>query len=118
MIKNQSNFKQAMAWLGIVCCVVLLSFCSTKPQDEIVGRWKEADGTETMEFRKDGTVTIEDEGQSMAGNYKIADNGQIKLEIVSVDAHAVPILSEGSLSDAKLNFTLPSGKVTKYSKIK
>jgi hypothetical protein len=103
-----------MVWLGIA---VALS-CGSKPEDALIGRWLEVDGTEVMEFFADGKVTVEDEGDRMAGTYQIAEEGQISLELSGVGVFAAPILTKGSLDGDVLRFSRPNGNVSRYSKLK
>ena len=118
MKRIQGSPDKFMVWLGIVWCVILLLSCSLKPENEILGKWKEEGGTEIMEFFKDGTVSVEDEGMSMKGNYKVVDESNIRLELVGDGTRGGPILAKGSFSSGKLNFTRPNGEVFNYSKFK
>ena len=118
MKRTEGIFKQAIGWLGIVCIVALLSSCSPKPENEIVGKWKEIGGTETMEFLKDGTVSVVDKDKSMEGSYKFIDKDQIKFELSGPGVSAGPIVAKVSFSDGEFNLTMPNGEVSKYSKFK
>ena len=71
-----------------------------------------------MEFFKDGKLKIEDEGTWMEGTYKIDDQRQIEIKILSVNDFDPPIVSRGTYSRGELSFRLPNGDILKYTKLK
>ena len=110
--------KNPTGWLALLSIAALLSSCAASPEDKILGRWKEVDGTETMEFLKDGTVIVVDEGMSMAGTYKWIDNDRVKIELGGLGALVGPVVATVSMSGGELTFTMPDGKVSKYNRPK
>jgi uncharacterized protein (TIGR03066 family) len=74
-----------------LCCVLSLAFlasaCSSKPKDQIIGKWSGKDGETdlTMEFNKDGTMKTEVKGGlvsgSVSGKYKFVDDNTIEMEV-------------------------------------
>lgn len=114
MKKTEGILKQVI--VGVVCMVALASSCSSKPENEILGKWKEIRGTETMEFFKDGTISVVNRGMSMGGSYKFVDKDRIKLELGGLGALAGPIVAKVSFSSGELTFTMPDGRISKYSK--
>ncbi|MDI6735075.1 MAG: hypothetical protein QME42_02585 [bacterium] len=108
--------KQVIRCLGIVSIVVLLSSCASKPENEIVGKWEEIGGTESIEFFKDGTVSGVDKGRSMVGSYKFVDKDRIKMEMGGFGALTGPVIMKVSFSGGELTFTTQDSKVLKYSK--
>jgi len=96
----------------------LLSSCAAKPEDALVVKWKEVGGTETMEFFKDGTVSIVDEGMSMAGSYRFVDKDRVKVELGGLGALMGPVVARVSISGEDLSWTMPDGKVSKYKRAK
>ena len=99
-------------------CLLLLTLflvsCSSKPENAILGKWKEIDKTETIEFFKDGTVSVVDKGMSMGGNYKFIDDDHLRLELGGLGALAGPMVFTVSVSKNELTLTNPQGKVSKY----
>jgi hypothetical protein len=83
----------------------------------IVGRWKEANGTEVMEFLKDGTVIVTDKGMTMTGSYKFIDDKRIKIELKGIGILAGPGIAEISTLGDELVLKTPFGE-GKYKKIK
>ena len=114
----QPRLKCVAAWAGIMAVGALLSSCAAKPEDALVGKWKEVGGTETMEFFKDGTVSIVDEGMSMAGSYRFVDKDRVKVELGGLGALMGPVVARVSISGEDLSWTMPDGKVSKYKRAK
>jgi hypothetical protein len=112
----QRRFNGLTGWAGIAAVVALLSSCSSKPEDAIVGKWKELGGTETMEFFRDGTVSVVDEGMSMAGSYKFVDKDRVKVELGGLGALMGPVVARVSISGEDLSWTMPDGKVSRYKR--
>ena len=104
-------------WLGILCVVALLSSCASKPEKRIVGKWKEIGGTETMEFFKNGTVHVMDNGLNLEGSYKIVGGGKIKFELRGLGPLAGPVIEKLSFSGGRLIFKMPDGKESSYAKV-
>jgi hypothetical protein len=118
MKRTKGGLKQLIGWCSIACIVFLLSSCSSKPENEIVGKWKEIGGTETLEFFKDGTISVIDKRMSLGGSYKFVGKDRIKFELGGLGALTGPIVEKVSFSGRELILTMPDGKVSKYSKFK
>lgn len=102
----------------IVLSVIFLSGCIQKPEDAVIGKWKEVSGTETIEFFKDGTITIVDKGMSMSGNYKFIDNEHIRMDLGGLGALMGPIISKVSFTNDELVMITEKGKEYKYQRVK
>ena len=68
---------------GFVClaATLLLSSCSKKPQDQIVGKWTVEGQTNVMEFRADGTVTTMENGKPTPAKYKFLNETNMQMEV-------------------------------------
>ena len=65
----------------LICCATLvLSSCSKKASDAIIGKWQVQGSKETVEFRKDGTV-INPQDQKQNGKYAFTDGSHMNLQI-------------------------------------
>lgn len=102
----------------VVCFILLFVSCTSKPENVIVGKWHEIDGTETIEFFKDGTVSVVDMGMPMGGNYKFIDDTRLRLELGGLGALVGPVVVKVSVSRNELILTMPDGKVLKYRRAK
>jgi len=115
--KGEREMKKLMVVLGMLVLVVL-SGCGKSTEKAIIGKWKEVDSTETIEFFKDGTVTVIDKGMSMSGNYKFVGKNRIKMELGGLGALMGPIVSKISISGNELSMTMPDGKIERYQRLK
>src|SRR5262245_17327950 len=114
----QRAFNNPLSWLAIAFTLSLLVPCSSKLENAIVGKWSEVDGTEMLEFFKDGTLTAVDKGRNMGGTYKFVDKDRMKLEMGGLGALMGPFVATISISGNELTWTMPDGKVTKYKRAK
>lgn len=103
-----------MKLLGIACVFALLASCSSGPEVDILGQWKEIGGMETWEFFKDGTVRIKAEGIfDVRAKYTFVGNGRIKLE-----RDGASDLVKVSVSAGQLTLTFEDGQVSNYKKVR
>ena|ERR1022692_3020819 len=71
------------------CAVFVLTSCSKKPSTAIIGKWLYPGEVGTIEFRKDGTVTLFQNtgplaGHNMEGTYTFTDENQMTLRMKPV----------------------------------
>lgn len=89
---------------------------------EIIGKWDRYDpkhkGKETMEFFKDGTVSLfhESFGFPGTGDYKLIDNNHVKVNLGGLWSLVGPIVCKVSISANKLTLTFPDGDVAEYNR--
>ena len=58
------------------------SCSSSEPQDMIIGKWKEANGPEVMEFSKDGSIKIDLSNMPpLNGQYTFVEKDKIKIDL-------------------------------------
>jgi hypothetical protein len=93
--------------------ILFLVACTTKPENAIVGKWKEIDKTDVMEFFKEGSVSVTDKDMSLVGNYKFVDDGRLRLEIVGLKSMIVTI----KLTANELIFTETNGTTVKFKRL-
>ncbi|MFH2012737.1 MAG: hypothetical protein ABIJ37_08580 [Pseudomonadota bacterium] len=118
MNKTERKFILAHNLLAAACIFVLFASCTTKPEDAIIGKWREKGHTEIIEFLKDGTVNVDYKGTTMyGGSYKFVEKDQIKLELGGLYALVGPIVAKVSISEEELTLTVPNGNVLKYEKV-
>lgn len=101
---------------GIILCVFS---CTSNPEDAIVGKWQEIDGTETMELFKEGTLTIvPDDMPSMSGNYSFIDKDRMKIELDGrVGSMVGSMVLKVQITRNELTTTDPKGKPQKYRRV-
>jgi len=118
MAMTDENPEGLLNWLTVVLTLSLLVSCSSKPENDIVGKWSEIGGKETIEFFKDGTVSVFSEGIAMGGSFRFFEKDRIKLEFGGLGALAGPILAKVSIKGDELTLTMPDGDVSKYKRVK
>lgn len=116
MKRIDRTMKRLMYWLAVLSFLACLSSCSSKPENAIAGKWQDINGTDTMEFFKNGTVRAIDKQSSLAGNFKFIDKDRIKIELEGVGASAGSLTAKVAISNGVLTLTMPDGKDLKYKK--
>ena len=102
------RIKNMAVSLVILCGLLQLIGCSG--QRGIVGKWQQTNGTETMEFLKDGTFVVENGGRPMGGGkYFVVDDNRIKIEPGGLQSLAGPMLTKYVISGKDLTLTAPDG---------
>lgn len=72
--------KQALKVLALaIVLLILLTACTGDGRDEIVGRWRTAAGTTTIEFSNDGTARLEGREVTIDLNYAFVDDNQLRV---------------------------------------
>ncbi len=67
-----------------VVTLFLLTSCAFRP--DVLGRWQRVDGTDTLEFREDGTFTIVDNmGATVLGKYTLHADGTLYYAVTHTD---------------------------------
>ena len=85
-----SNISVLIAVMFACCAVFVLSSCSKKPSNAIIGKWLYPGGSGTIEFRNDGTATITQEkaqlaGHNMEGTYTFTDANHMTMQMTPAD---------------------------------
>ena len=111
------RIKNTAASLLILCG--LLQFIGCSNQKGIVGKWQQVEGTETIEFLKDGSFVVEKGGRPMGGGkYTVVDDNRIKIEPSGMMAVTGPMLTKYVIAGEDLTLTGPDGGDTKYHSLK
>jgi len=81
--------------VGILVFNLILTSCSKQPSSTIIGKWRvESRFSETVEFRKDGTVISSRGTNTETGKYTFVDNNHLKIEfnVGSTERTNVPLI--------------------------
>jgi len=113
---TKRRLKNLMNYLIVVLILFMLVSCSL--ETSIVGKWNEIDGNETMEFFKDGTVSVNSGYVNTSGSYSLVDNDRIKLTFNGLFALAGPVVADISVHGDEMAITMPNGKTSKYKRAK
>ena len=104
-----------MRRVGLTLVAVLLgtlASCSSKPADAIVGKWKQVDGEEVLEFFKDGTLTTTYDNS--VETYRFVDENRMRVEGAGKPTMVLTV----SITGDELKITFPNGKTTTHRRIK
>ncbi len=75
-------FTKKNIYLILVTAFVLLSLSGCGGGDNIVGKWQsDTSENETLEFFRDGTMTLTSYGVAVTRNYSFPDNDHVKVEM-------------------------------------
>ncbi len=73
-----------VSWLVVAllscCAALMLSSCSQKTSDAIIGNWRSQETKEIVEFRRDGTI-INPQDEKQHGNYTFTDGSHMNLHL-------------------------------------
>jgi hypothetical protein len=67
--------------LVLVAAALVLSSCSKKPQEQIIGKWSVQGQPSLIEFRKDGTVMNGDNPKAAPSKYKFVDDSHMEMQM-------------------------------------
>src|ERR1700730_6342960 len=138
MKRTKGTLQQMIGWLSLLCSVVLLSPSSARAgealrqQKAVLGKWKEIESSETIEFFKNGTVSYVLKGGSLQGTYEVvgmigdveqsADQlvgfGEIRVDFHGIGPLALPAIGKVSNSGDELVLTLSNGRAGNFKKVK
>jgi uncharacterized protein (TIGR03066 family) len=113
--------------LAVALLAFLVSACSSKPQDMIVGKWqgKQQEGgitvDLTIEYNKDGTLKASGEAMGMkmegTGKYKFLDDNNVEQEITMMNKTQKEKVKVAFNKD-KMTQTDEKGKSVEFTKAK
>lgn len=108
--------------LQITCSAAALTAIAAfaDAKSEIVGKWSDADGAETIEYKADGTFTETMAGGDVVkGKYSFPDATHIKTEFEGPMSAMGPITSPITIKGDELQITGVDGSsVEKYTRVK
>ena len=99
----------------LVICLLLISACS--PNQKLIGKWQSVQSGETLEFFKDGTISITSFGIPMTGSYTILDSSSLRIDISGLFGIGGGQIVEFSVSGDTLTLTA-NGMSSEYTKVK
>jgi len=100
---------------ALALTLTALFACSTKTDQPIIGKWRESGKTEVIQFMRDNTVTIADQGTTVPGTYTI-DKGQLRMKLEGPLAAAGTIAYTVTLNGDNLSLKDQRGNILNYKK--
>ena len=101
----------------IVLCCLLLLVAACKAGPAIVGKWEDEDGS-TVQFYEEGTVTISEGAEIIAGEYTILNNNTLRIDFGGLYSLAGPLVLEYHVSGKHMSLVDPSGEVSELTRAK
>lgn len=98
----------------VLCLVVMAASCALKPSWDVVGKWQKVDGNETIEFARNGNVTVTTGSVTFTVPYMFSDTKHISIQAGSLGTTKVAVMVQGD----EMTLTNPNGKVSKFKKVK
>jgi len=98
----------------VVCLVLMSASCSLKTNWDLVGKWQNEDGKETIEFTRNGMINLTNDGVSLTCNYKFSDPKHMEIHVGSLGTFVMKV----TVSGGTLTMTDAGGKVAKYKRAK
>ena len=62
-----------------VLCFALYGSCISDSSNPLVGKWKNNEGKDTIEFSKEGTVCARENNIEVCENYRFVDDNRIRV---------------------------------------
>ena len=96
-----------------------------KPENSILGKWTiiEKNQVGTIEFFKDGTLSIATPRRSLPGTYKFNADGSFQVELVSSGPSGTgssgtgSLIIPGNITGEELSLTVPNEGVKRYKRM-
>lgn len=112
----RNNTKGIGVGIAVIIVVLVVLFSADRgPWRAIVGRWEGIQGpgvADTIEFFKDGTMSVAQTGTSMGGDYKFIALDRLKTTVGSTTMVFKVSISKNELTLVELN-----GMIYKYRRI-
>ena len=100
--------------ISTVLCFALLASCVSDPRDSLVGKWKNKEGKDTIEFFKEGTVCARESTIELCGNYRFVDDNRIRVRFGSMGEIEIYNIS---ISDNELTIFFSNGESSRFKKV-
>ena len=94
-------FKFIRTTLIALCMLGAIVGCS-KPEDQLIGKWRDIKDGSTAEFIKDGTVIVHQSGMTVTGRYSVLEKNRLKLEFEGLFGLGGPQISDFKFENNKL----------------
>jgi hypothetical protein len=99
------------------CATFILSSCSKKPSDAIIGKWQPQGSKEPVEFRKDGTL-VNPQNPNQNGKYTFTDGSHMNLQINTGNTNkpTMSMTCEVRINGNKMDWTMTGPDLSQQQK--
>ena len=79
-----------------------------------MGKWKNKEGKDTIEFFKEGTVCVRENNVELCGNYRFVDDNRIRVRFGRMGEIEIYNIA---ISDNELTIFFPDGESSGFKKV-
>lgn len=97
-----------------VLCFSLYASCVGDSSNSLVGKWKNKEGKDTIEFFKEGTVCARENNVELCGNYRFVDDNRIRVRFGRMGEIEIYNIS---ISDNELTIFFSNGESCRFKKV-
>ncbi len=102
--------------LAILLTAVALAGCGGSSDEGVVGVWYDPSDDTTVTFSDDGRITVEGDGDDIAGDYRLIDDTQISLDLSQGGTETVSVVLGYELDGDTLVLIAPDGDTTRMNR--
>ena len=111
----KKNKRILTSFFIVTICLLLISSCS--PKQILVGKWQDQQSGATMEFFKDGTLSMTSYGMPITGSYTVLDAKNLKISMSGLLGIGGAQIYEYSVSGNTLTLNI-SGVSEQFTRVK
>ena len=100
--------------LVVVCLALVVASCSFKQTWDIFGKWQSVEGSEIVQFSKDGVMTMESENTNIKVPFKLMDPKHLQIYLGSLATLDMKV----SIANDELTLVHADGTVSKFKRVK
>ena len=108
------SFVYKFCLINTVVCFALCASCLSDTKDSLVGKWKNKEGKDTIEFFKEGTVCARENYVELCGTYRFVDDNRIRVRFGSMGEIEIYNIA---FSDNELTIFFPNGESDRFKKV-
>ncbi len=108
------SFVYKFCLISTVVCFSFCASCLSDTKDSLVGKWKNKEGKDTIEFFKEGTVCARENYVELCGTYRFVDDNRIRVRFGSMGEIEIYNIA---FSDNELTIFFPNGESNRFKKV-
>lgn len=97
--------------IGTALILFFYSSCTRGSHLQLVGKWLNKEGKDTIEFFKDGTVCVRENDAELCGNYRFVDDDRIRVRFGNMGEIEIFNIF---ISDNELTIFFSNGEYSTY----
>ena len=115
MMQNKRGISAIL--VGFIVLSIMICGC-VDSKASLIGKWERVDADTTMQFFKDGTLTLVGEDIAVAGDYTFVDDDHIRMDFGGVLGEIEgPLVYTVAVSKDTFILTGPKGESHEYRRV-